>query len=136
MLKTTRLIYLIILVGIVSSSKMAIGQISTNQEIESLICKPWTLKTYEIDGINQVLDTLSNDRLIFHPDHSLELDLDDEILNAFWSYDKQTTTITITDAETKNSFVMKILFLSTSDFTLEAKEENGTVSKMHMVTDK
>jgi len=53
MLKTTRLIYLIILVGIVSSSKMAIGQITTNQEIESLICKPWTLKTYEIAMIGK-----------------------------------------------------------------------------------
>jgi hypothetical protein len=94
------------------------------------------LKIYEIDGINQVLDTLSNDRLIFHPDHSLELDLDDEILNAFWSYDKQTTSITITDAETKNSLVMKILFLSASNFTLEGKDENGTFTKIFMIADK
>ena len=78
MLKSKQLIFLIILIGVVSSSRMAFGQISTNQEIDSLICKPWKLKIYEIDGINQVLDTLSNDRLIFHPDHSLELDLDDE----------------------------------------------------------
>jgi len=74
--------------------------------------------------------------LIFHPDHSLELDLDDEILNAFWSYDKQTTAIPITDAETKNSLGMKILFLSTSNCTLEVKDESGTVTKMHMITEK
>ena len=78
MLKSKQLIFLIILIGTVSFSKMAFGQISTNQEIDSLICKSWKLKIYEIDGINQVLDTLSSDRFIFYPDHSLELDLDDE----------------------------------------------------------
>jgi len=135
MLKSKQLIFLIILIGTVSFSKMAFGQISTNQEIDSLICKSWKLKIYEIDGINQELDTLSSDRFIFYPDHSLELDLDDEILNASWSYDKQTATLTITAAETKNSLVMKILFLSTGNCTLEAKEKSGTVTKIHMIAD-
>ena len=127
----------VIFIGILSILIFsAFGQISTNQEIDSLICKPWKLKVYEIDDITQVLDTLNRDWLIFHPDHSLEFDLDDEILKAFWSYDKQTNTITITDAEAKNPLVMKILFLSTSNCTLETKDESGTVTKMHMVTDK
>jgi hypothetical protein len=62
--------------------------------------------------------------------------LGDEIKNATWAYDKQTATITITDAETKEPVRMKILLLNKSNCTLEDKEKSGVVIKMYLITDK
>jgi hypothetical protein len=136
MIKTQYTIFRIFLIVILSTSKLAFGQIDSNQEINSLICKPWKLKIYEVNGISQVMDTLSSNRMIFRPDHSFVFVLGDEIKNATWAYDKQTTTIIITDAETKESAPMKILILNTSNCTLESKDKSGADIKMHMVTDK
>lgn len=83
------------------------------------------------------MDTLSSDRMIFRPDYSLVFVSGDEIIkNITWDYDMQTTTITITDAETKESTLMKVIVLDKSNCTLVNKDKSGADIKMHLVTDK
>lgn len=122
-----------------STSNLAVGQINSQQVFDSLICKPWKLKIYEVNGNSQVMDTLSSDRMIFYNDHSLEFVSGNEIIQkASWTSDQPNKTITITliDAETKESALMKILVLNKSDCTLETKDKSGAIIKMYMVTDK
>lgn len=120
-----------------STSNLAVGQINSQQEFDSLICKPWKLKTYEVNGISQVMDTLSSDRMVFYNDHSLAFVFDNEIIQkASWSSDKLNKTIIITDAETKESAQMKIIVLNKSNCTLETKDKSGAIIKMYMVIDK
>lgn len=85
MIKTKYTIFCIFLIVMLSFSKLAVGQINSQQEIDSLICKPWKLKIYEVNGNSQVMDTLSSDRMIFYIDHSLEFVSGNEIIQkASW----------------------------------------------------
>lgn len=105
------------------------------KNVENLIVKEWTLKSYEMNGQTfPPKEKHKNDRMIFYSDKSVESISADDVQKGIWSYDKNSQIIYVVDQKNKFDMQVKLISITDSECVLEIENPKGTFIKMNMIS--
>ena len=97
----------------------------TSKDKDALFCKKWKEISFEENGKKyNTPDNLTNNRIIFFPDHTVKSIQSDMSKIGVWSFDKKTKILTITDNETKFNIVFKVIEITEQQLIYQIGENN------------
>lgn len=105
----------------------------TEDTLNRLFDKKWTIKSYEIGGQNFPATDIENvDCTIFYADHNVK-SIDHGITNlSKWKYDTAQNMLVLYSEGIKETTEMKIYILNETEFVWQTNNPEGMIIKIHM----